>query len=209
MPIPVVRTLGSRPGVKVTLRDDEDGGVLRRGLAGRHPGGARVQDGHLHWAPRHREDKAPARRDEPASVQEEPGPRGVGSGYGKTAPPPQDHFLVIINTRRWRARFSGRTLASRGLLSLRAVPGSVALLGGIQLISREPTVDRLVFCFLVSGRSKRGIYPLLLSVKYFASRNPCMRRSGRTPKDVLWLEATGLLYISSSLVGGMFSRLGW
>lgn len=48
--------------------------------------------GSLHRAPQHREDKALARRDEPASVQEEPGPRGVGSGYGKTVPPPFAQF---------------------------------------------------------------------------------------------------------------------
>lgn len=74
------------------LRDDEDGDVLRQGLVGRHPGGARVQDRRLHRASQHREDKALARRDEPASVQEEPGPRGVGSGYGKTVPPPFAQF---------------------------------------------------------------------------------------------------------------------
>ena len=45
--------------------------------------------------------------------------------------------------RRRRALSPGRALASQGALSLRAVPGAAGLLGGVQLISREPAAGRL------------------------------------------------------------------
>ena len=45
--------------------------------------------------------------------------------------------------RRRRALSPGRALASQGALSLCAVPGAAGLLGGAQLISRQPAAGRL------------------------------------------------------------------
>lgn len=66
------------------LRDDNDGGVLRRGLEGHHPGRVRGRNRHPHRAAQHEEDKEVAGRDGPAVIQEGPEARRAGDRVRKS-----------------------------------------------------------------------------------------------------------------------------